>query len=838
MFISLRLAAAWGGVAAATFAVVLTSATASEQPTLVSSNSLTIHKQLEVAARPPSWNGNIPCYENSHAVCEVDTYYGSADSGGNLRLAGEDNSLPVVSYIDGKTRYLPIPSSSSAMVYTAEPPYGLYLHFHYNLTSHLEKRDTASGSKYFITAPPDAALTDKSGRPLAAEPASMNFSSNGQWMVVSMPNVAMLRVNLSTFEVTPFATGFNYTIGIDPAVKTAITNNGRYAAVSSQAFGRTEVYDLSTCTDPPPTITGPVSCQSKNLQSYLQVQIPGFGYISHMHFLADDVLSFYAKSNAGNNGKYILAAQPGAVNFQELLALGDSFISGEGAFDYIAGTDTDENKCHTSLLSHPLLAGFDLNFNSYHSVACSGAVTQDIIDNGFSYEGQVKPRKSRDQYRDTEVNQILSQFQPGYIYQINFVEQYQPKIVLLSVGGNNVGFSDMIKKCLMPDTCYDSYESRLEFVQEVNRAFPELVKTYQKVKNAGPPDMRLYVVGYPLSVKPDGNCGINVRMNKEELEFAELANSYLNQIVRLATEKAGVFYVDVEDAFYGHRLCEATGEGSFAAHGITAGNDLPNIFGGPIGRESYHPNEFGQQLLENRILGATHSLTAPMPSPNPSATPPDTLGLPILVAPLLHTEVKNTVFTDKLAPDVVYKNQPFTMSLPGSNNGVAPFMAVEGSIWSTPTPIGSFTTDQNGDLSVSVNIPATIVPGFHTLHLTVKNLAGTLLDFYKTVYVASGATSVENGAGEPATIIELGANREDSGPVNIAFVPRVKLGDPAPATTQPASEQGSKNVLAASTNRQTPAKPSSEQATQLPRYGLIFLSGLSGLGLYLSKRFT
>ena len=127
------------------------------------------------------------------------------------------------------------------------------------------------------------------------------------------------------------------------------------------------------------------------------------------------------------------------------------------------------------------------------------------------------------------------------------------------MGGNDIGFTDRLKSCLGPHTCYDTYEKRLEYVEEVNGKFNTLVNTYKKIKNAGPPNMRLYVVGYPEIAKPNGDCALNVRFNNEEVEFAQLAVEYLNTIVERAASKAGVFYVDNHDAFYGHRMCEASG---------------------------------------------------------------------------------------------------------------------------------------------------------------------------------------------------------------------------------------------------------------------------------------
>src|SRR6266404_7242459 len=150
---------------------------------------------------------------------------------------------------------------------------------------------------------------------------------------------------------------------------------------------------------------------------------------------------------------------------QDYLALGDSYISGEGAFQYLQGTDTANNQCHLSLISYPLLIGQALNYDAYHSVACSGATTDDIVNASNTYSGQLVHKAPRQSYSNNEIDSVLSNFQPGYIDQLDFVKQYQPKVVTVSIGGNDIGFSDRLRSCLVSGTCYSTYEDRLEFTR-------------------------------------------------------------------------------------------------------------------------------------------------------------------------------------------------------------------------------------------------------------------------------------------------------------------------------------------------------------------------------------
>ncbi len=192
---------------------------------------------------------------------------------------------------------------------------------------------------------------------------------------MSSPHVGMLRVNLDTHEVLPFGNVYRYDIGRNPAVQTAITNDGRYAIEASVTYSTFIIYDLSTCSEVPDVITGPVSCQSVPIDTFLKQKIPTYISSVHIRFSSDDVLGFYMLYNDGSVrkiAKYYLG--PGDLsNKIEYLALGDSYISGEGAFQYKDGTDTDNNRCHLSSRSYPYLLGQALDLSSYNSVACSGA---------------------------------------------------------------------------------------------------------------------------------------------------------------------------------------------------------------------------------------------------------------------------------------------------------------------------------------------------------------------------------------------------------------------------------------------------------------------------------
>lgn len=739
---SLRVVFLAGVSALAVFAT--SSAWAGSSQSSWIADNLNIKQQAQTKSAPSSLAGNIDCAMQGVSLCAVSTVYGMGASNGTVRLNSGADFYPVRSYLENRPRFLPIPNSNEFITYTTEPVTGFYLYFNYNFNASVNFANDYLGKHYQVVAPPDGKLVDKTNHRLAADSGSMSFSENGEWMIVSDPNVAVLRVNLRTFEVLPFASGFDYSIGLDPSLKTAVTNDGRYAAVYSKNFSRFELYDLDSCAAVPSAITGPVNCDHRNLQTFMNQQVAGYNLTSYVRFLNDDTLSLYASSAInGSNVTHRYLISPSEIADQlDYLALGDSYISGEGAFDYFPGTDEPNNTCHLSALSYPFLIGRDLNYNSYHSVACSGAVANDIVDVSPDYKGQVDD-VIRSKRSDEEIGKIYASFKPGYVNQVDFVNQYQPKAITVSISGNDVGMISKLKSCIAPGTCFQTYEERESVVQDINNTFPKLVDTYQKLKAAGPPDMRIYVIGYPQIAKPGGDCALNVHLNNDEVIFTTQAIDYLDSVIKAAAAKAGVYYADTEDALYGHRFCEA-GPGSVAMNGVTAGNDIPGRLNGPLGNESYHPNPFGYELMENKILQVTHNLTDPMPAadPNSDIPSPDVSG--ILDAPKSGETVKQTEYDPTITDDTAYQQIPILISVNGADHSLAPSTTLQAEIHSTPYSLGQFITDENGNLSVQMTLPSSVPAGYHTLHFFGTDLTGQAIDIYKDIYVAESSSDFDS----------------------------------------------------------------------------------------------
>jgi hypothetical protein len=111
------------------------------------------------------------------------------------------------------------------------------------------------------------------------------------------------------------------------------------------------------------------------------------------------------------------------------LSLGDSFSSGEGLGAYIAGTDKSGlNQCHRSLASYPVLLDGDAALGSATFGACSGALARNF------YESQ---------YPDQAPQLDFLGPAPG-----TGAVNHDTKTVTLTIGGNDVGFPDVLAACI------------------------------------------------------------------------------------------------------------------------------------------------------------------------------------------------------------------------------------------------------------------------------------------------------------------------------------------------------------------------------------------------------
>ena len=706
-------------------------------------------RQQKIVTRPGSFVNDlgIPLgqSEQSTQSCVVDTKYGAVSTSGYLVRLGTLLGGKVKQANGADFPIIPVPNSDTALSWESNgySDGTLRINFLHNFsqeitTSVFADKDGTAVHNLKPSAKPTL-LKGPDGQPLNIDYSSIAFSKNGEWMVAYAPPHGPIRVNVKTLEVLRFDPTIAYSYSLPLSPQNAVTSDGRYVFLSSGNYSLFKIYDLLGCT--PSTVPPLKACPSKDLRPFLLSQPYGLKGGAYIRFSDRNNITFYS-SRVENNQvlftQYALTAPGEALTKFGYLALGDSFASGEGTFAYKTGTDvkTPLNKCHLSPLSYPYLLGADLKLDTYQSVACAGAVMHDMDRYGYEEKDYNENIAQSEGKADKDLTgEILKDFLPGYRPQRDFITEYRPGVITVSVLGNDIGFAPIISKCVLTPTCYGASAERADKVNEINSKFKQLVDTFAGIKDQAPPGAKIYVLGYPKLVDKNGNCGNNVHANKQELEFFDKLVPYLNFVVERAAHNTGVGYVNVENALVGSRLCEAYSD-QIAVNGLTAGNDnFLNI--GPVGKESYHPNVIGHQLFRDEILRGTKNFTKSTLLTNLTTLPDPTIldGAELIGDPVFLSKThayNRLIYGEGLTPDIVYEDQFIDTSL----DGLKPRSKVDPWLRSDPVQLAGTVADENGSASLAFRIPANTPVGLHTIHIYAVSLAGEPLDIYKDVYVA------------------------------------------------------------------------------------------------------
>jgi lysophospholipase L1-like esterase len=184
-------------------------------------------------------------------------------------------------------------------------------------------------------------------------------------------------------------------------------------------------------------------------------------------------------------------------------AAGDSFAAGVGARNYL------DASCYRSASSYPKLLDADSNVRLVAFPACSGASTSTVMT-----------------------------------MQVPAIPTTATR-VSLTVGGNDVGFADVMQSCfvLVSSTC----ESRIVAGETLvsNGTLAANVTAAIQAIRARAPEARVIVTGYPvLFNEPNGKYQWAARVNQ--------GTRALNDAVEAAAVANGAVFVDVGAAFAGH----------------------------------------------------------------------------------------------------------------------------------------------------------------------------------------------------------------------------------------------------------------------------------------------
>lgn len=622
------------------------------------------------------------------------------------------------------------------------------------------------------TISPDFVIKDVNSR-------DYQVSKNGNWIVVELKNRGVFRISTDDFSIKKFTNQHNvYDVGAESSMEFSISDDGTWVAVVGWNIEE-HIYKIDdSCglvVNPNNIIddSGYEQCPSRDIRDMLGDRTSGLSGIGQPEFSEDGgELRLYLAYYDRTKDEVINLLASGYMPTPQLdyLALGDSYSGGEGDTEvndnsntkyYRGWTDVEETqtqpreKCHLSTRSYPyrLATGMGLgnptdnSLTKWQSVACSGAQTYDINSNGsVRYEGQGKgdalllwsdggtPRLKGFSNKDDLKLQALNEFIPGRQKQIEFVKKYRPKVVTLTMGGNDVDFGGKLSSCavLANFTCDTATEQgRKDLGVIIKRQFEKFANLYSDLQKASP-DTKIYVLGYPQIIldRNDVQCSLSTAgLDVDERKVMVAGYWYINQVIKTAANKAGVKYIDISNALVGHRLCESDKP---YANGIIAGTGSSDER-----QESFHPNANGNTAIANAVwdtVGGQSLIdygdypTGPNEAINEDNIP---------VSEYLQTSSSTTTNTQhkNMTSGTLVKTQSENISLEPFS--VKPNSTVSVTVHSDLIDIGNFTSNEDGSLNTNIQLPASTPLGYHTLIVTGETYSGEPIEFSQTILVTS-----------------------------------------------------------------------------------------------------
>ena len=264
------------------------------------------------------------------------------------------------------------------------------------------------------------------------------------------------------------------------------------------------------------------------------------------------------------------------------VALGDSYTAGPGITDP-TGTPAG---CDRSAGNYPALVAAELGLKGgkFRDVSCSGATTADLTSSQHTDNG-TNPPQLRALSSDT-------------------------RLVTIGIGGNDIGFSSMIKRCVAMGAVYQLTGSGKYFTEDapcarqagsaaiakkITTAGDRLTRILTEVRRRAP-EARVYVVSYPAILPTDSaDCGRGMSLAPGDVTFLREKEQQLNTTLRQRASEAGVAYVDTYTPSTDHNACAAKNTRWIEPL-------VPDSPAAPV-----HPNARGERGMADAVLRAVKS---------------------------------------------------------------------------------------------------------------------------------------------------------------------------------------------------------------------------------------
>jgi len=215
------------------------------------------------------------------------------------------------------------------------------------------------------------------------------------------------------------------------------------------------------------------------------------------------------------------------------VAMGDSYVAGP----LIPLQSTNPTGCLRSNRNYPSLVRPKIEVTRFVDVSCSGATTADL----FAPQ-DVQPG-------------------PANAPQLDALDR-QTKVVTLGIGGNDIGFTDIVINCgtsLPTDPgCKGDYvhDGRDELSEAIAATAPKIDRVLKEIKRRAP-RATTFVVGYPTVLPETGSgCYPLVPVLPSDVPYLRAKVKELNAMLRTRATAAGATYVDIAAVSVGHDFCQ------------------------------------------------------------------------------------------------------------------------------------------------------------------------------------------------------------------------------------------------------------------------------------------
>lgn len=614
-------------------------------------------------------------------------------------------------------------------------------------------------------------------RPFGMNPSNkigaLAMSPGGGWVAIELYENGIALMSLSDLKVKRvYPEGYSYGTGYNPSYDMAVSDDGSTVAIMGNNV-QSVIASAVNCGDLVDEFTVPLKtrksdCASRilNLGVYLPDNVQKRSITPRLNRDGSG-LSALVQSRSGQHYYVVLSSSDRAYdNPARYIALGDSFVSGEGEIEnrfYMDGTDVTSEKCHVSTRSYPFLLSNTLNtFDPIRNVACSGAVISDISGyHGYSGQGG---RLSGLDIGKMQTRALLD-FIPGRIPQLDFIDTYKPDVISIGVGGNDAGFADKLRACIMPGTCSWASELRSSVFNEITGLLPRLTDLYSKLKSASPL-ADIYAIGYPDIIGKNQCDGLMSGMfNQEEKDFIVNSVNLLNYVVRQAALESQIKYIDNSRVFGLTSLC--SGADASSMNGIRLGDDIL-VLGVPmVGTESFHPTPQGHELIAWNIKESIDKKCF-------GCVPGD------IDYEYWNIDTESSISSRLDMTDGV-QTVGGKLDLSFSSGSFVPDSDIELQIHSEAISLGTLKADQDGALKHSVDLPEALVEGYHTLHAFGLSEYQEKVDYYQTILIvgADKAVLVDEVGNDPEVASDVAVSGgRDRLPADAAVLAAVAIATP------------------------------------------------------------